>query len=541
MGKKHTLASILNRRAVGPAGELKSEIKEHYHRWMAGKETLRAYPYIKKLIKLSRISSLRPTIRQYLSLIESGARVGKREAGELWGMCWRDFSAMSRLVDLGLDVNARDMTGSAALKHAAQYGPAGLCAKLLAAGAQVNARTWSGSALDVAARWGNTPFARKLLAAGAWGRAWTPLKKAAMLGRAAECRRLLRVGVSPNATGASDELNLSPLFLAATHGHVEVVRLLLEAGAHPNEGDGLSPLQGAAERGHVGAVEALLAGGASPGASRRGSYPLLIAAKGAMINAFRRRKKKFAAYREVSALLLRAGADVNTRDIIGMTPLHYAVMSQYFPLCDLLVQAGADINAQDDAGFTPLHVAAFHLEDAEYAYLVYHGGDESICNNKGFTPAAYRANDQGKPAFSLAEALQRELILQPEAEQPQLRALSCDFVRHFQQAEQGEEDMRAFPYIAALMRCAHLAKKYLPLAYIKTLLRLGADASQALSADGNTPLHEEGLTPELCNVLLAAGADLTARNAAGLTPAECHSQCLMPTYRKEFSELLKTP
>lgn len=58
----------------------------------------------------------------------------------------------------------------------------------------------------------------------------------------------------------------SPLHMAATYGRTEVVRLLLAAGADPNEENrlGQSGIRYAALGGHVDTVQALLDGGADP-------------------------------------------------------------------------------------------------------------------------------------------------------------------------------------------------------------------------------------------------------------------------------------
>lgn len=56
----------------------------------------------------------------------------------------------------------------------------------------------------------------------------------------------------------------------------------------------------------------------------------------------------------IARLLLEAGADVNSRDAEGATPLHYVDEPS---ICELLISAGADVNARDNVGDTPLHNA----------------------------------------------------------------------------------------------------------------------------------------------------------------------------------------
>ena len=60
------------------------------------------------------------------------------------------------------------------------------------------------------------------------------------------------------------------------------------------------------------------------------------------------------------ALLDDNEADVNTRNINGQTPLHFAVEAQSYTMIEVLLKYGADPNIQDqlDIGFnTPMHKA----------------------------------------------------------------------------------------------------------------------------------------------------------------------------------------
>lgn len=59
----------------------------------------------------------------------------------------------------------------------------------------------------------------------------------------------------------------TPLYLAAEHGHLEIVRILVEAGADPNAGDfsGRTPLDSATENGHQEVARYLAEHGAGPG------------------------------------------------------------------------------------------------------------------------------------------------------------------------------------------------------------------------------------------------------------------------------------
>jgi ankyrin repeat protein len=57
-------------------------------------------------------------------------------------------------------------------------------------------------------------------------------------------------------------------------------------------------------------------------------------------------------------LALAGGQDMNARDVMGRTPLHWAVTSGKEELLELLVGNGARLDVADDSGYTPLHLAA---------------------------------------------------------------------------------------------------------------------------------------------------------------------------------------
>ena len=62
-------------------------------------------------------------------------------------------------------------------------------------------------------------------------------------------------------------------------------------------------------------------------------------------------------HKEIAKLLLKAGADVNSIDKNGLTPLHSAAQKGLKDTVEVLLQAGAYINAKSKSGKTPLDVA----------------------------------------------------------------------------------------------------------------------------------------------------------------------------------------
>ena len=55
--------------------------------------------------------------------------------------------------------------------------------------------------------------------------------------------------------------------------------------------------------------------------------------------------------------LLENGAEVNARDMDGLTVLHHAASDGRIDIVRLLIERGADVNAMDEEGRTPLYPA----------------------------------------------------------------------------------------------------------------------------------------------------------------------------------------
>ncbi|XP_036360973.1 26S proteasome non-ATPase regulatory subunit 10-like [Octopus sinensis] len=62
--------------------------------------------------------------------------------------------------------------------------------------------------------------------------------------------------------------------------------------------------------------------------------------------------------RRIIKILVFAGGDVGTKDVIGRTALHWAVDGRRLEAVEILLSRGSEINGKSNGGWTPLHVAA---------------------------------------------------------------------------------------------------------------------------------------------------------------------------------------
>ena len=245
--------------------------------------------------------------------------------------------AMRLLSAKGANVNATGADGATAIMYAAANGDLELVRALIKAGADVKmANQFGTSAITEAAIIGSTPILEALLKAGAdpnfkTPNGETPLMAVARSGKIDAAKALLGAGANINAKETWGEQ--SPLMWAAAQCQPEMVKFLAANGANLND------------RGKVNQWERKIIQKPRPKDMNKGGFtPLHYAAREGCAACVQ--------------YLLAAGADPDSEDPDRETPLLLALENMHFDTAAVLVQGGADLNKWDLFGRSPVYMAA---------------------------------------------------------------------------------------------------------------------------------------------------------------------------------------
>jgi len=405
---------------------------------------LAAGPNEMSLVTAAKIGD-RATVQ---SLVNGPAKQGVAgpdgTAALVWAATRNDLAMADLLVRAGASVKAPNEFGATALYAAAAHPDPAMTVKLLAAGAEVNTPLMSGETpLMEAARRGNLATVRALLASKAnpnlreTNGGQNALMWALSERHSSVVEELIKGGADVHA---GSKTGFTPLMFAAQQGDVDSGRILLRAGAKPNDAQpktGLTPLMIASAMGHTNAVDVLLDNGANPNLADANGYTSLhrvvrdsdygidlgskdkvltvvqsLLKKGANPNARLSQDKEKAAeeIRNGSVATYEKRTAVTVTEIVlqGATPLFLAAEVNNLDVIKALVEAGADPLIGTERGTTPLMMAAGAGTDVQRErapeerataletakFLVERGADVNAAGQYGWT-ALHAATYQG--------------------------------------------------------------------------------------------------------------------------------------------------
>ena len=212
---------------------------------------------------------------------------------------------------------------------------------------------------------------------------------------------LIQAGADVNAFNF---FNRTPLHtVAAMHEDVtmsvNIATALINAGANLNPKTsrsnslsfhvGYTPLHTAASVNHIEMVKLLIKHGANINSKDESdNSPLHLAI--------------YNGHGKLAKLLIESGAYIHSRNYNGNTPIQMAAHAGLPGVIQQLIEAGSPVNVQDQVGDTPLHDAALQGQVEAAQVLLEAGADVNATNNAGKTPL-HLAEQQGHG--SLAETL----------------------------------------------------------------------------------------------------------------------------------------
>jgi uncharacterized protein len=431
-----------------------------------------------------------------------------------------DRAAAIALIQKRADVNTPEPDGTTALHWAVHQNDVDLIARLIRAGAKVNAKNDYGS---------------------------TPMSEAAIIANAGVIEQLLKAGAdveSPNADGQT------ALMIVARTSRVDAALALLRRGANVNASErwrGQTALMWASAERQPAMVKALVEAGASvnarstvnnwqrqvtaePRAIYRpagGLTPLLFAAREGCIDCARH--------------LVDAGADLNLADPEQVSPLLLAILNQRFDFAAYLIRRGANPDKWDWYGRTPLYAAVDlntlprggrpdqpSLDDTTSLQIIEQllaAGANPNPQLKLAPPFRNVGNDRGldglltigaTPLLRAAKALDAPAVRLLLDKGANLGLANVRGVTPFMAAAglgSVDADTRGF-YLTEDVQQRSIAS-------LTLLLAAGADVN-AKDPRGLTPLHEASRWGwnDVVRFLVEHGADLQAKDNRGLTPVD---------------------
>lgn len=340
-------------------------------------------------------------------LLSKGAKVNAvEETGKTslhYAVIYGHNESAQKLIKAGGDVNRKDNEGRTPLHYAVRWkSPDETILMLINKGAKLNIKDKQGMTPLMTARIQENKEAERILSSeGAEdepvtkasevpdivvesGRSVTSAGKkilnspeqAIMEGKRGE--ELVRILSGVSDVNSRDDMGLTLIHKGIMYGSIDAVKYLASQGGDLNVRDksGKTPLHYCAVYGLKDLENIPTKGGVCLEIAK------FLLSKGVDVNAADkdgRTPLHYAASRVMTELLISGGGNVQAKDNSGWTPLHWSAMQGFPEITKILVKHGAEVNTLDGDGKTPLDAATIewrkdegHSDVADY--LRKHGG-----------------------------------------------------------------------------------------------------------------------------------------------------------------------
>ncbi|CAF3996688.1 unnamed protein product [Rotaria sordida] len=335
----------------------------------------------------------------------------------------------------------------------------------------------------------------------------TPLFCAAKGGRTDIVKCLLVCGANPRVQTNN---GVSALWISSQKGFLEVVELLLNAGAETHVAPfgyradkltitGWTPLYAAMKSQKFDVVKLLLKHGANPNAVTKFCLtPFLLACKICDLDII---EACIVAGADINFTL--SGSNANDLNITGETALFIATLKDRIDVVKFLIEKGAQVNIQNHCGVSPLHLCAKSGNQELVQMLIQAGANVNIA-------------PQGKIPIETLLAVETPLIAAAKKGHVEI----CEYLI------QNGADVNAVTMTGVTPLYTTTEEGHLDVVIL--LIRHGADINQSPKGHVARDLHIENQTPLLIacmrnheaiiRYLIESGADINVTSERGSSP-----------------------
>ncbi|XP_011666022.1 protein phosphatase 1 regulatory subunit 12A isoform X1 [Strongylocentrotus purpuratus] len=216
----------------------------------------------------------------------------------------------------------------------------------------------------------------------------TALHQSCIDNNEAMMRILVDKGADVNVT---DRELWTPLHAASTCGHRHLAQFLIQRGAHllAINSDGNMPYDICEDEGTLDYIESQMA---TQGITQEQIDELREIVPNRMLHGMQE--------------IYKNGGDLESRDVVGATPLHVAVANGYEKVVQYLLSHNVDYAARDNDGWQPIHAAVCWAQTEIITMLVESGADLDARTNNDETPLSICEDDEIR---SLIHQLKQEI------------------------------------------------------------------------------------------------------------------------------------